>query len=150
MARLYSALIMDIVYGIKVESMDNEYVVLMESSGESFGLSKTPGAFWIDSFPLMKYVPAWFPGAAARKFGKIYKPIVLSMRERPFHTAKVSSDPSSSVQTSHNQPLLKLNTTDRSNIVQKILRKIENFPDDLHKEHEELAKDAAGIAYVGK
>lgn len=82
--------------------MDNEYVVLMESSGESFGLSKTPGAFWIDSFPFMKYVPAWFPGAAARKFGKMYKPIVLAMREKPFYTAKATMVSSVSPLSIHN------------------------------------------------
>ena len=79
---------MDIAYGIKVDSMDNEYVELMESVIKSFGIIKTPGAFWIDSFPLMKYVPAWFPGAAARKFGESYKPLVQLMRDKPFYAAK--------------------------------------------------------------
>ena len=34
-------------------------------------------------------------------------------------------------------------------MVQKLLRRIENFPDQLYTEHETFAKDAAGIAYVG-
>ena len=75
---------MDIAYGIKVDSMDNEYVELMESVIKSFGIIKTPGAFWIDSFPLMKYVPAWFPGAGFKRKAEVWRQYAMEMFDRPF------------------------------------------------------------------
>ena len=80
---------MDVVYGISVDNMDNDYITL-EHVVESFEQIKTPGAFWIDSFPFMKHIPAWFPGASAKKFSKFHRPLVLSMRDEPFDAAKAS------------------------------------------------------------
>lgn len=86
--RVFATAVMDIIYGIKVDNMDNEYVALMERGLLSFSESKLPGAFWVENFPFLRYLPAWMPGASAQRFGAKYKSIVMSVRERPFAVAK--------------------------------------------------------------
>ena len=81
---MFAATIMDIVYGINITATDDEYILREERAGPTFGQSKVPGAFWVDSFPLLRYVPAWMPGASARKFGAQCKPLVMELRDQPF------------------------------------------------------------------
>ncbi|KAJ3556975.1 hypothetical protein NM688_g1729 [Phlebia brevispora] len=132
-SQIFSAIILNIVYGKEITSMDDEYVTIMERGSEAFALSKVPGAFWIDSFPWLRYTPTWFPGAAARKFGKISKPFVLAIRDLPFEHARQSME----------------STTDEPRIVHKLLQRITQFSDTmLYTTHEYYAKSATGTAYV--
>ena len=44
-----------------------------------------PGSFWVDLFPILKYVPSWFPGAGFQKKAAGWKKLINEMAERPFH-----------------------------------------------------------------
>ena len=43
-----------------------------------------PGAFWVDLFPILKYVPSWFPGAGFQKKAARWKEAINTMAEKPF------------------------------------------------------------------
>ena len=68
--------------------MDEEYIVRMEKGGASFGEIRVPGAFWIDSFPFMRYVPTWVPGASAKKFAARVRGLILSLRDEPYDAVR--------------------------------------------------------------
>jgi hypothetical protein len=49
-------------------------VKIAEDAMHGFSLASEPGAFWVDSFPILRHVPSWFPGAG-------FKTIARGMRE---------------------------------------------------------------------
>jgi hypothetical protein len=58
---------MKIAYGIDVQEFDDPYVSLAEEVLDGMNEASIPGAFWVDLFPILKYVPSWFPGAGFQK-----------------------------------------------------------------------------------
>ena len=79
---------MKVVYGIEVSGIDDPAILRMEKGMEVLGQSKVPGAFWVDSFPWLRYIPSWMPGAAARRFAAAHRAGIASMRDDPFDIAK--------------------------------------------------------------
>ncbi|KAJ6580663.1 cytochrome P450 [Mycena capillaripes] len=61
------ALIMDVTYGISVRSSDDPYINLAKDAMHGLSVASIPGAFWVDTIPLLKYVPEWVPGARFKR-----------------------------------------------------------------------------------
>ncbi|KAF9001512.1 cytochrome P450 [Cyathus striatus] len=68
------------VYGLKIKSKDDPYINLSETALETLEEMVTPGAFLVETFPLLKYIPEWFPGTrfhqVARKARKESKQVL--------------------------------------------------------------------------
>ena len=79
---------MNIAYGIEVQDSDDPYILLAEKSLNGLSQSTTPGAFWVDFFPILKYVPSWFPGAGFQKKAAYWREINASVAEKPFGYVK--------------------------------------------------------------
>ena len=84
----FAATVMKIVYGIDVQESDDPYILLAEESLEGFGQAATLGTFWVDFFPILKYVPSWVPGAGFQKKAAHWKEINAAMTEKPFRFVK--------------------------------------------------------------
>ncbi|KDQ17442.1 hypothetical protein BOTBODRAFT_172482 [Botryobasidium botryosum FD-172 SS1] len=87
-ARLMAGkLIMSTIYGIQVESSQNQFIVYAE---RIMDLAKyaSPGAAYVNIFPILKYVPSWFPGAKFKKEAKRLRALVESMMDHPFQRVK--------------------------------------------------------------
>ncbi|KAJ7491785.1 cytochrome P450 [Mycena galericulata] len=54
-------LILEITYGISVETMDNSYIAEAEGIFELVRKSIQPGAYLVDFVPWLKHIPAWVP-----------------------------------------------------------------------------------------
>ena len=87
-ARALAAIILDVVYGKQISSVDDHYIKLAVDSMISFSDSRVPGRYWLDFMPLLKYIPAWVPGAAAAKYGARVYPQTQEMLNKPFDTIK--------------------------------------------------------------
>ncbi|EMD37505.1 hypothetical protein CERSUDRAFT_114144 [Gelatoporia subvermispora B] len=75
------ALIVSVVYGIELSDQDDEYVTLAEHAITGFANAANPGAFWVDFFPILKYVPPWVPGAGFQQKAAAWKRSTILMRE---------------------------------------------------------------------
>ncbi|KAF7354308.1 Cytochrome P450 [Mycena venus] len=82
------ALIMDIAYGIKVLPSNDPYIQMAEKAAKSISIAGIPGAFLVDIFPALKYVPIWFPGAGFKRKAKEWRKDVCEVLERPFQETK--------------------------------------------------------------
>ncbi|KAJ7458888.1 cytochrome P450 [Mycena latifolia] len=83
------ALIMNITYGIDVNSANNEqYVHLAEEAVYGVAVAGIPGRFLVDTIPALKYVPDWFPGAEFKHLAKRWHTAARALLERPFSQAK--------------------------------------------------------------
>ena len=75
---------MDIVYGIKVQESGDHYISLAEEVINGANEASIPGAFWVDLFPILAYVPSWFPGAGFQKKAAHWGKLNAIMIEKPF------------------------------------------------------------------
>ena len=75
---------MKIVYGIAVQESDDPYISLAEEALSGLAEAGIPGAFLVDMFPILKYVPSWFPGAGFQKKATRWRKGIIAMAENPF------------------------------------------------------------------
>lgn len=71
-----------------IVDFNDDYIVLAEKAAEGFSLATVPGLFWVENFPILKYIPSWVPGTYSKKMAEYYKPIVKNMRNTPFDEIK--------------------------------------------------------------
>ena len=75
---------MKIGYGIAVQESEDPYISIAEEALNGLSKAGIPGAFWVDLFPMLKYVPSWFPGAGFKKKAARWKEAINAMAEKPF------------------------------------------------------------------
>ena len=81
----FAATIMKIGYRIAVQESDDPYISIAEEVLKGVADAGISGAFWVDLFPILKYVPSWFPGAGFQKKAARVREASNIMAERPFH-----------------------------------------------------------------
>ncbi|KAI0076600.1 cytochrome P450 [Panus rudis PR-1116 ss-1] len=81
-------IIMRIAYGIDIVAENDPYVFIAERAIEGFAAAGNSEGYLVDFFPILKYVPAWFPGASFKRQAQIWKPYVTAMLENPFRHVK--------------------------------------------------------------
>ncbi|CAL1703205.1 unnamed protein product [Somion occarium] len=87
---VFAALLMNITYGVRIEDESNEHVVEAEAGQQGFNQAIQPGRFWVDYLHILKYVPAWIPGANFKRLASQWRQHMYHARDRPFDEAKAS------------------------------------------------------------
>lgn len=82
------ATILSIAFGIQTQEENDPYIEISEEGARSVIIAAVPGAFLVDSIPLLKYVPAWFPGASFRRRARRWHDLARRMLEAPYTEAK--------------------------------------------------------------
>ena len=85
---LFGATVLKIAYGIDVQESDDPYILVGEEAMKGLGEAGIPGAFWVDLFPVLKYVPSWFPGAGFQKKAAHWRAINKAVTQNPFRYVK--------------------------------------------------------------
>ena len=80
----FAATIMKIGYGIAIQESDDPYISIAEEALNGITQAGVPGAFWVDLFPILKYVPSWFPGAGFQKKAARWREAINTMADKPF------------------------------------------------------------------
>ncbi|KAJ7200682.1 cytochrome P450 [Mycena haematopus] len=75
-------------YGIDSLPANDPYISLAEEATGAFSLAMVPGRFLVDSIPLLRYVPAWFPGARFKRIAREVRSLTQRLRDVPFAEAK--------------------------------------------------------------
>ena len=84
----FAATAMKISYGIDVQESDDAYISVADESLAGFNEAAVLGTFWVDFFPLLKYVPSWFPGGGFQKKAAHWRQLNASLTEKPFSYTK--------------------------------------------------------------
>ncbi|KAL4249644.1 cytochrome P450 monooxygenase [Abortiporus biennis] len=123
---LFSASILNIVYGIEIDDFSDEYFEIAEKAMEGFSLGRSQGTFWVEYLPFLQYLPAWFPGATFKTMAKEFAPYVSAMKNQPFDNVKQAMD------AGDVEPCL----------TRTLIQKIQN-----NEVEEEVARNVTGFAY---
>lgn len=81
-------IILSITYGLDVQPEDDPFIEVAERAIEGSLIASMPGAFLVNLFPVLKYVPEWFPGAGFQKKARVWKNYGIKMIESPFSATK--------------------------------------------------------------
>ncbi|KAJ7719640.1 cytochrome P450 [Mycena metata] len=82
--QMVGEVIVSVAYGIDVLPVNDPYVALAEEAAESVASAAVPGRFLVDSIPILKYVPEWFPGADFKRVAREGRLLSQALREIPF------------------------------------------------------------------
>ncbi|KAJ7618769.1 cytochrome P450 [Roridomyces roridus] len=80
-------IIIPFTYGIDLQPTDDPYVALIEKAS-SYGSQVVPGRFLVDTFPFIKYVPEWIPGAGFQRIAREARVLAKAVRDVPFAETK--------------------------------------------------------------
>ena len=143
---------MKIGYGITVQESNDPYISIAEEAFNGFDEAGITGAFLVvDLFPILRYVPSWFPGASFQKKAARWREAITTMAEKPFR---------------HIQEQLVLfcflfwesswsfsNKKENGKATQSVVASlIESLPDEGDPQRfgeETIAKNVAFVAYLG-
>ncbi|KAJ8095064.1 hypothetical protein PM082_010282 [Marasmius tenuissimus] len=78
------SIILKIAYGYTMQAKDDPYMSLVLDAAEGIVESSSHGFFWVDYFPVLKHVPAWFPGAKFKSKAKEWKRSNQKLRDEPY------------------------------------------------------------------
>ena len=79
---------MKVAYGIDVQESNDPFIRVAEEAMKGVDEAGFPGTYWVDLFPILKYVPSWFPGAGFKKRAAHWREVNRAMIEKPFHYVK--------------------------------------------------------------
>ncbi|PLB46101.1 cytochrome P450 oxidoreductase OrdA-like protein [Aspergillus steynii IBT 23096] len=82
---LVGANILQITYGYKVKPAGHDCLIeLAEAIGERFNKAIEPGLWLVDSFPFLKHVPKWMPGAEFKRKAEAWRKLLTALAEKPY------------------------------------------------------------------
>ncbi|KAH9886935.1 cytochrome P450 [Cubamyces lactineus] len=80
--------IMEITYGHRIHSMDDEYVKLARNATVETVLAGSPGSMLVDFFPVLKNIPTWMPGAGFKRNAFKVRGLVRALMDAPYNMVK--------------------------------------------------------------
>lgn len=106
---LVGTTIMRATYGIEDPEKNAEFVHYSEMLVQEVGEAGKPGRYLVNVFPILKYIPAWFPGAGFQHYFREIAEMSLKTLEIPFKIAE--DNYSAGIRTTH--PSMTTNYLDR-------------------------------------
>lgn len=82
------ATIMSVGYGLNVQEKNDPYITMAERGVHPLVAAAVPGAFLVDTLPVLKKVPEWMPGAGFKKKAREWRVLSQRMVTMPFEAAK--------------------------------------------------------------
>ncbi|KZT69861.1 cytochrome P450 [Daedalea quercina L-15889] len=125
--RFTAASSLKFIYGYTVNGEDDELVKIVETAVEEFAIATAPGAFLADIFPILTYVPAWFPGAQWKRTAQAWEKHTEMLCSVPYDFAKAQMSAGTAMPS-----FVTLNLDDSADL-----------------KREALIKDAAASLYAG-
>ena len=81
-------IILRLTYGYEVQYPHDDYVELIERANDNFSRSSVPGAFLVDVFPVLKYLPEWLPGTDFLRLAREWKKDTVASADVPYAYTK--------------------------------------------------------------
>lgn len=80
--------ILDVAYGIKPLPDNDPLIDLVDKTVAMVTPAALPGRFLVEILPILKYVPAWMPGASFMRLANEVKPLLRDVADIPFEKVK--------------------------------------------------------------
>ena len=84
----FAAAVTGVIYGIEIREAHDEHFKMVERMGEVGEAILIPGKFPVEAFPVLRFLPSWFPGGGFKKFAADAKRDISYIVDHLFETAK--------------------------------------------------------------
>ncbi|KAH6899211.1 cytochrome P450 98A3 [Coprinopsis sp. MPI-PUGE-AT-0042] len=85
---LFGDIIMHVAYGIKDEEYIKDLTMLADKQVRGITAAVVPGRFLVNTLPLLRYVPSWFPGTGWKETFQELANVNEAITAKPFEEAK--------------------------------------------------------------
>ncbi|OSD01451.1 cytochrome P450 [Trametes coccinea BRFM310] len=85
---LFGATILRIAYGLEIADHNDKFIRIAEKGADIYIKISVPGRYLVETFPILRHLPAWFPGATFKREAAEWKPDVLALRNAAFDNVK--------------------------------------------------------------
>ncbi|KAJ7600488.1 cytochrome P450 [Mycena floridula] len=85
---LSASVSLSLTYGYSTKREDDPFIKLVNAGTDHFSETTAPNAFMVDTFPILRFVPSWFPGTGWKKKAIRYRIACQAMVDVPYHWAK--------------------------------------------------------------
>ncbi|KAJ7722332.1 cytochrome P450 [Mycena metata] len=75
--------IINVAYGIKVSPVNDPYIMLAEEGIKAIEAT-IAGRFLVNTFPILRFIPEWFPGAGFKRQAREWRKVGHAMRDGAF------------------------------------------------------------------
>ncbi|TEB29714.1 O-methylsterigmatocystin oxidoreductase [Coprinellus micaceus] len=131
---LFGSVIVQISYGLSDPVAYENLVDAAETIVRGFSEVLEPGRFWVDIFPILRYVPAWFPGAGWKRKLKGIEEVCKQVRQGTFDDAMERA---------------KLGIqSDYPSVAGQLIEKLPPMDDPSYAYEESVARNATLVAYI--
>ena len=79
---------MHIAYGTEDEDYVKNLIILSEKQIQGLSTALIPGRYLVNTLPILRFVPSWFPGAGWKKHFQYLADVGQEMTVKPFEDAK--------------------------------------------------------------
>ena len=76
---------MQVAYGISPKNHHDEFLALFKKAVVIFAQTSIPGKYLVESFPILRYTPSWFPGARFQREAATWRHTWGLMRNKTFN-----------------------------------------------------------------
>ncbi|KAJ6482515.1 cytochrome P450 [Mycena sanguinolenta] len=83
-----SAIVIKVAYGYTPQDENDELLMLANEAMDQFSEMTAVNAFAVDSIPILRFVPSWFPGAGWKNKINLYRRSLQRMTDRPYEWTK--------------------------------------------------------------
>ena len=84
----FAAMVLGAIYGIEIREPDDKHYHMIERMGDIAEQVVIPGRFPVEAFPVLRYLPSWFPGGAFKKWAADAKRDMLNTVDALFESSK--------------------------------------------------------------
>ncbi|KAF5373834.1 hypothetical protein D9758_000998 [Tetrapyrgos nigripes] len=136
-------------YGITEQEDMVAFVEFVNNATESFP-TIAHGTFLVDYFPLLRYVPAWFPGAHFRRKATRWTQFNSELLNKPWKQLKASISSGTAISCFGTKSLQKFDLTFNTADATGDTSDLGMSKTDSDTKMEEVIRNCAGVAYTGE
>jgi len=74
-------------YGLPVQRQRDPLILFAEKALGGSAAAASPGRFFVNIIPWLRYIPDWMPGAGFKRLGKEIMKDLVQLREEPYQDA---------------------------------------------------------------
>ncbi|KAJ8503373.1 hypothetical protein ONZ45_g10914 [Pleurotus djamor] len=87
-----AAVIMKMAYGYDIRDENDFFIGVAEEAAQISGYALAPGRWMVDYFPLLRFVPSWFPGAHFKRQGEAWRTKLQDLSDVPHRWVKTQME----------------------------------------------------------
>ena len=134
-------------YSINVRPFNDPHIKIAEEAIGALAELLIPGAFLVDTIPILKYVPEWFPGAEFQRKAAVMRKHAAAMRNTTFTATEELMVCDSLPFIGYTLRSQASGDYDPSFVTEVLLSEIQYS--DIPNQNMNLLKDVANQAYLG-